>query len=135
MAFPSDVAVFDTMLGVPSNRDAWQKDFGNLVRDKASSDLKHPGGYMFKDLPEVDASVSYPEFLVAEMDKYNIEFGLVPVSFAEGDIGRASVLAHPKRLFGSMLVDPNRGMDAIRYNASADRQSWAALAGLFHEVF
>ena len=102
------------MLGVPSNRDAWQKDFGTLVRDKASSDLKHPGGYMFKDLPEVDASVSYPEFLVAEMDKYNIEFGLVPLSFAEGDIGRASVLAHPKRLFGSMLVDPNRGMDAIR---------------------
>ena len=114
MAFPSDVAAFDTMLGVPSNRDSWQRDFGNLVRDKGSSDLKHPGGYMFKDLPEVDASVSYPEFLIAEMDKYNIEFGLVPVSFADGDIGRASVAAHPKRLFGSMLVDPNRGMDAIR---------------------
>ena len=39
------------MLGVPSNRDSWQRDFGNLVRDKASSDLKHPGGYMFKELP------------------------------------------------------------------------------------
>ena len=114
MAFPSDVAAFDTMLGVPSNRDSWQRDFGNLVRDKASSDLKHPGGYMFKDLPEVDASVGYPDFLIAEMDKFNIEFGLVPVSFAEGDIGRAAVLAHPGRLFGSMLVDPNRGIDAIR---------------------
>jgi predicted TIM-barrel fold metal-dependent hydrolase len=102
------------MLGVPSNRDSWQRDFGNLVRDKASSDLKHPGGYMFKELPEVDASVSYPDFLIAEMDKYNIEFGLVPVSFAEGDLGRASVLAYPGRLFGSMLVDPNRGVDAIR---------------------
>ena len=84
------------------------------MRDKASSDLKHPGGYMFKELPEVDASVSYPDFLIAEMDKYNIEFGLVPVSFAEGDIGRAAVLAHPGRLFGSMLIDPNRGVDAIR---------------------
>ena len=56
------------MLGVPSNRDSWQKDFGTLVRDKASSDLKHPGGYMFKELPEVDASLSYPDFLIAEMD-------------------------------------------------------------------
>ena len=46
------------MLGVPSNRDSWQRDFGNLVRDKGSSDLKHPGGYMFKDLPEVDALIA-----------------------------------------------------------------------------
>ena len=51
------------MLGVPWTRDSWQHDFGNLVRDKASSDLKHPGGYMFKDLPEVDPSASYPDFL------------------------------------------------------------------------
>ena len=36
------------------------------------------------------------------------------------------------------FTDPesdSRGMDAIRYNASADRQSWAALCGLFDEVF
>ena len=28
-----------------------------------------------------------------------------------------------------------RGFDAIKYNASADRQSWAAMLGLFDEVF
>jgi dienelactone hydrolase len=36
------------------------------------------------------------------------------------------------------FTDPDsdaRGMDAIRYDASADRQSWAALAGLLDEVF
>ena len=36
------------------------------------------------------------------------------------------------------FTDPDsdaRGMDAIKYNASADRQSWAAMLGLFDEVF
>lgn len=36
------------------------------------------------------------------------------------------------------FTDPGsdaRGMDAIRYDASADRQSWAAMTGLFDEVF
>ena len=28
-----------------------------------------------------------------------------------------------------------RGFDAVKYNASADRQSWAAMLGLFDEVF
>lgn len=35
------------------------------------------------------------------------------------------------------FTDPgsdSRGMDAIRYNASADRQSWAALTGLLDEL-
>ena len=28
-----------------------------------------------------------------------------------------------------------RGLDAVKYNASADRQSWAAMMALFDEVF
>jgi predicted TIM-barrel fold metal-dependent hydrolase len=131
MPFPSDVAAFDTMLGVPSNRDSWQRDFGNLVRDKASSDLKHPGGYMFKELPEVDPSASYPDFLIGEMDKFNIEFGLLPVSLADGDMGHAAVAAHPKRLFGSILVDPNRGIEAIRDLKRAVREFGVIAAACF----
>ena len=42
------------MLGVPSNRGAWQETFGSLVRDAGCGDLKHPAGYMFNDLPKVD---------------------------------------------------------------------------------
>ncbi len=114
MSFPSSVGAFDTMLGVPSKRDSWQSDFGNLVRDAGSKDLKHPGGYMFKDLPEVDASLTYPQFLISEMDKYNIEFGLVPVGLSESDIGWECVQAHPARLFGVMLLDPNKGVDTVR---------------------
>lgn len=36
------------------------------------------------------------------------------------------------------FTDPGsdaRGLDAVRYDASADRQSWAAMLGLFAEVF
>ena len=36
------------------------------------------------------------------------------------------------------FTDPGsdtRGFDAVKYNASADRQSWAAMLGLFDEVF
>ena len=36
------------------------------------------------------------------------------------------------------FTDPGsdaRGLDAIRYNASADRQSWAAMLEMFGEVF
>ena len=36
------------------------------------------------------------------------------------------------------FTDPgsdSRGFDAVKYNASADRQSWAAMLGLFGEVF
>src|SRR5690606_17405238 len=54
MPFPESPAAFDTMLGVPSNRTSWQKDFGTLVRDRDSASMKHAAGYMFRDLPEVD---------------------------------------------------------------------------------
>ena len=36
------------------------------------------------------------------------------------------------------FTDPDadsRGMDAVKYNASADRQSWAAMISLFDEIF
>ena len=62
MAFPSEPRAFDTMLGVPSNRGAWQETFGTLVRDSGSGGLAHPAGYMFKDLPEVDGEVPFDAF-------------------------------------------------------------------------
>jgi len=36
------------------------------------------------------------------------------------------------------FTDPGsdaRGLDAVKYDASADRQSWSAMLGLFGEVF
>ena len=68
MPFPDSPNAFDTMLGVPSNRASWQKDFGTLVRDTGSSDLKHPAGAdLFKQL-------------VREQVR-SLRFGLVPLRF------------------------------------------------------
>jgi hypothetical protein len=114
MPFPSDPRAFDAMLGVPSDRSGWQKTFGNLVRDAGSGDLRHPAGYMFADLPEVDGEVPFDAFLVAEMDRWGVEAGLLPVTFADDDLGRAAVQRHPDRLVGSFAVDPTNGVDDMR---------------------
>jgi predicted TIM-barrel fold metal-dependent hydrolase len=105
------VAAFDTMLGLPPDRANWRAAFGNLVRDPASESLRQPAGFLFKDLPEVDEE-AFEDVLVAEMDRWNIEAGLVPVSFADDDLGRRLVSNHPQRFRGSFSVDPNRAGDA-----------------------
>jgi uncharacterized protein len=114
MSFPSPPRAVDTMLGVPSNRGAWQETFGSLVRDSGSGDLAHPAGYMFKDLPEVDGAVPFDTFMISEMDRWGVEAGLVPVTFADDDLGRDAVRTHPDRFHGSFAVDPNNGMDDVR---------------------
>jgi predicted TIM-barrel fold metal-dependent hydrolase len=130
-AFPIAPATFDTMLGVPSNRAAWQKDFGTLVRDKASGTLAHPAGYMFKDLPTVDDEGDYGDWLIAQMDAWGVEGGLLPVRFDDDDLGTAAVRAHPQRLYGSYHVDPNRGIDDVRALKRAVRELGAVAASCF----
>lgn len=129
MTMPEHPRAFDTMLGVPSNRDSWQKDFSH-VHDKASADLKHPAGYMFKDLPEVDGSVDYVDYLISEMDKWGVEQGLVPVAFGD-EFGSRAVREHPDRLHGIYLIDPNKGMDDIRTLQRAHRELGAIAVGCF----
>ena len=138
MTFPTGIGVVDLMLGVPSKRDNWAKDFGGLVRDKESLGLKHGAGYMFKDLPTVDGEADFVSFLVAEMDRWGIEKGLLPV--ADGDEwGRRAVTEHPDRLYGFHMLDPNKGMDAVRSleHAVADLRCVAAAvfpSGTFPQV-
>jgi predicted TIM-barrel fold metal-dependent hydrolase len=113
MAFPDHPHAFDTMLGLPPNRESWQRDFGNLVRDAGSAQLRQPAGYMFKDLPVVDADQPYDRYLVAEMDRWGIDGGLIPVGLADDDLGREVLAAHPDRFHGSFQIDPNRGTDGV----------------------
>jgi uncharacterized protein len=129
MPMPENPRAFDTMLGVPSNRDSWQKDFTH-VRDKASSDLKHPAGYMFKDLPDVDTSMDYVEYLLAEMDRWGVEQGLLPVAFGD-EYGSRAVRENPTRLYGVYLLDPNKGMDEIRNLVRAHDELGAIAAACF----
>ena len=103
---PLEPRAFDTMLGVPSNRGAWQETFGSLVRDTGSSDLEHPAGYMFKDLPEVDGAGALRRLHDREMDRWGVEAGLLPVTFADDDLGRDAVAEAPDRLVRQLRRRP-----------------------------
>jgi predicted TIM-barrel fold metal-dependent hydrolase len=130
VTFPRDIGVIDLMLGVPPARENWAKDFGSLVRNHNNEGLRHGAGYMFKDLPEVDENVDYITFLIAEMDKWGIDKGLLPV--AEGDAwGRAAIAAHPDRLFGFFMANPNAGMEGVRALEHAVNNLGAVAAAVF----
>ncbi len=111
---PTDVGVVDLMVGVPSDREGWQRQFAGLLRDRDSSKLRQPAGYMFKDLPHIDPDADFAAVLVAEMDRFGIDSGLIPVTFAEGDLGADAVRRYPHRLLPSFHLDPNQGMNAVR---------------------
>lgn len=107
------IGVVDLMLGVPSDRDAWYANFQGLLKDEESRSFGHGAAYMFKDLPQVDGAADFIAYLLAEMDRWGVDKGLLPVSF--GDTwGARGVAEHPNRLYGSYLVDPNLGVQAVR---------------------
>lgn len=108
------MGIVDTMVGVPSDRGAWQRQFDGLIKDSDSQRQRHPAGHLFHALPEVDASDfiedrgDYVDFLVAEMNKWDIDTALIQVGDGEG-WGLRAVQDFPDRFVGSLLVDPNAG--------------------------
>jgi predicted TIM-barrel fold metal-dependent hydrolase len=131
VAIPERKRAFDTMLGLPPNRESWQRDFGSLVRDAGSLTLRQPAGYMFKDLPVVDREMPYVDYLIAEMDRWDVEAGLLPVSLEPDDLGQQTIEAHPDRLYGSYSVDPNKGMADVANLKRAVRELGARAAVCF----
>src|SRR5690242_19445835 len=101
-----------------------------MVRNHNNEGLRHGAGYMFKDLPEVDPKVDFITFLIAEMGKWGIEKGLLPV--AEGDAwGRACIAADPDRLYGFFMCNPNAGMEGVRALEHAVKHLGAVSAAVF----
>jgi predicted TIM-barrel fold metal-dependent hydrolase len=118
MTMPTDIGVTDLMIAPPFRAGARTYQFlrANL-RDRESLDeFEFPAQYMFKDVPHPEAGDDPVRFLLEQMDRFGIEKGMLGVSFFEdrsADSLRA-VREHPDRFFGSLEVDPNRGMDAVR---------------------
>ena len=66
------------------------------------AEAEHPAGYMFTDTPRVAA-----DELLPEMDRFNVEYGLIPV--AQDDVVARSLLdQHPDRFLGCFQIDPHR---------------------------
>lgn len=114
MPMPTDIPVFDTLIGLPSaTRRSWYDSFAPMLRDEGSKEFAHPAGYMFNEPPTVKRTENSIDALLAEMDRYNISDGLVAVNYQD-PLTLEAVDTHPGRLHGSLMVDPNLGMQAVR---------------------
>ena len=116
MGMPTNVPIIDTMIGFPM-RDV-SKTYAfitNQVKDKESKEeFSFPAQYMFKDVPHEFHGTEDPVAITLEqMDKYNIQYGMIGVGDQDGDSDRALKL-HPDRFIPSLSVDPNDGVDALR---------------------
>ena len=114
MAVPPGMRVIDTMIGLPSvERRDWYESMAPILRDEGSKTFEHPAGYMFKDTPKVEREPDSIDVLLHQMDRYGIEKGLVPVTLTD-ELHVRALAEHSDRLFGSVELDPNRGMEAVR---------------------
>jgi predicted TIM-barrel fold metal-dependent hydrolase len=115
MAMPTDIGVVDLMIAIPFRDTKRTYEFlrANLHDRESLEEFEFPAQYMFKDVPHPEPGDDPVRFLLDEMDRHGIERGMIGVSGRDGDSERA-LRDHPDRFFGSMEVDPNRGMDAVR---------------------
>src|SRR5712691_5548580 len=114
MAVPPGIGVIDTMIGLPSvERRDWYASMAPILRDEGSNTFDHPAGYMFKDTPTLKREPDSIAFLLHQMDRFGIEKGLIMVTLTD-ELHVRALSEHADRLFGSVEVDPNRGIEAVR---------------------
>jgi predicted TIM-barrel fold metal-dependent hydrolase len=133
MARPTDIGVVDTMIGLPMK--AYGKSFYETLKplymDRESGKMEFPAEYMFKDRPEVADDVDDPVgFLLKEMDRFNIERGLIGIRFTN-ETAIQAIKDHPDRLSGIFAVDPNKGMEGVRDLVRAREEAGVIAASAF----
>jgi predicted TIM-barrel fold metal-dependent hydrolase len=137
---PKDIPIIDTQIGFPTTDKKTMHAFIiEQTKDAESKEsFKHPADYMFvRDVPdEITAEDDPVEITLREMDKFNIQRGLVGV---KQEAGKRAMREHPDRFVAALSVDPNRGMDAVREIVQA-KAEWDIRAvdvfpaGLFPQV-
>jgi predicted TIM-barrel fold metal-dependent hydrolase len=140
MAMPTNVPIIDTMIGFPMKSHAETYSFiTQQTKDAQSKDeFAFPAQYMFKDVPPEHSGGDDPiSITLKEMDKYNIEYGMVGVT--KDSDGERAVRQHPDRFIPDLGVDPNDGVDALRamvraYGEYGIRAVTAFPAGTFPQV-
>jgi predicted TIM-barrel fold metal-dependent hydrolase len=83
---------------------------------------------MFTDVPPDPSGVDFTDHVLAEMDRFGIERAVV--GWTEGRAGRA-LRDHPDRFIGSLFVDPNQGMEAVRAIKRAHAEVGIRMVDLF----
>jgi len=112
---PPGIGVIDLMMGLPSgDPKRWYEFLRPQLHDRESrEEFEFPAQYMFKGVPKFDIPDDPARFLLDQMDRHGIERAMIGVSFEHKPALRA-LREHPDRFFGSLEVDPNRGMEAVR---------------------
>jgi predicted TIM-barrel fold metal-dependent hydrolase len=118
MAMPTDVGVIDLMLQIPERpkRDAYRFLESNLRDAESLEQFEFPVEYIFRNVPdELPEDADPVDVVLREMDRLGVERAMLGLG-APGERSAAAraVSDHPDRFFGSVAVDPNRGMDAVR---------------------
>jgi len=110
--------VIDLMIAPPFRDSHRTYEFlrANLRDRESLEEFEFPAQYMFKDVPHPEPGDDSVRFLLEQMDKFGIERGMLGVGFQSqrAEDSLRALREHPDRFFGSIEVDPNRGMEAVR---------------------
>ena len=115
MPMPTDIAAIDLMLNIPEqDQTSWYSFLEPLLMDEESRQgFKMPAQYMFRNIPDITAEDDYIAACVREMDRFNVERAMLGIH-DESVLNKEAVTRFPDRFFGSLPVNPNRGMDEVR---------------------
>jgi uncharacterized protein len=133
----TSIGVIDLMIGFAHPGDYQVAGLARQFKDDESKAMhRHPAEFLFKEVPEVPAERDPIKATLDEMDKHNIEHGLVGIGSA---VSREALLLHPDRFSGVVSVDPNDiggSVGAIRTAKEEDgvRAVMSFPAGCFPQV-
>ena len=117
MAIPEGIEIIDTMVGFPKrDRREVYKFLAPHLKDRESrEEFSIPAQYLFKDIPDdVDDNVDPLAVVLDNMDRFGVAQAMVGVRREREESVRA-LKDHPDRFIGSVDIDPNGGMEAVRY--------------------
>ena len=110
MPFPTGIGVVDTLMAIPGG---WSAANLRGLREEVDD---FPAAHLFSQLPkERHERVDPVGAVLAEMDRFGVERGLIGVSATHTE-GLRALRDHPDRFSGTVDVDPNvpGAVDAVR---------------------
>jgi len=112
----ANVGVIDTLMSVPAEMTGSGYSFlDGMMQGAHKKDTKkgHPADYLFKEVPKSEKGEEGAQFVLGEMDKHGVDMGVIDATDPEG-VGSRTIGKYPNRFVGTVQLDPNRGMDAVR---------------------
>lgn len=116
MTRPADLPIVDLMVELPHGGAGMGMDQARkLMKDSGSGEFgHHPAEYLFKDAGERMSKDLTIDELVMLMDHHGITTAQIDVNPVRPHESHEIFERHPGRFFGSVGIDPNRGMKSLR---------------------